>query len=59
LTEATITQDSVFVIDGLFEVFVIVGANARRDRASIRLALEFAKVGPSTLVLHLVLLLIS
>jgi len=47
LNECTITQDLVYVIDGIFEVFVVVGTNARGDRASIRLALEFAQVGRS------------
>jgi hypothetical protein len=45
LNELTISHESVYVIDGIFEVFVIVGTRARSDRPSIRLALEFAKVG--------------
>jgi hypothetical protein len=45
LNEVTISQDSTYVVDGLFEIFVIVGTEARSDRANIRFALEFAKVG--------------
>ncbi|KAF8322294.1 hypothetical protein DL93DRAFT_2205857 [Clavulina sp. PMI_390] len=37
------SPNGVYVVDGIFEVFVIVGVDARGDRSSIRLALDIAK----------------
>lgn len=39
-----ITPDGVFVVDGVFELFVLVGAQARGHRTDIRLALYIAEV---------------
>ena len=39
-----ITSAGVYVIDGVFELFVVVGAQARGKRTDIRLALYIAEV---------------
>lgn len=40
----TFLDDAVYVLDGIFELFVLVGKQARHKREDIRLAVSFAQV---------------
>jgi len=46
LSARDLVPDGVFVLDAVFEVFVVVGRDARDKRTDIRLALYIAEVCP-------------
>jgi hypothetical protein len=45
LTAADFSSSSVYIVDGVFELYVIVGKNARDKRDDIILALDLTEVG--------------
>lgn len=48
LNVETYKHDAVYVLDGIFELFILVGKQARNKRQEIRLAISFAQVSKLT-----------